>query len=318
MGAFRLPLGKLLAVYVFLLYFVNKNIFLHTVIWLTFSQPAKRRILIWQAVFCDAITPGMTTGMPSTPFRLEGKSAVVTGGASGIGNAIASAFAEAGARITLLDINPAQLEAAAAAIPGASGIPCDVSDPEQVQQAFAAIGAAGGTDILVNSAGVSHIGTLLSTDVASFDRLFRINVKGSYLVMQAAVAQMVEKKSGVILNMASIAATAGLSDRFAYSMSKGAVLSMTLSVAKDYLQHGIRCNCISPARVHTPFVDDFLSRNYAGKEAEQMARLAAAQPVGRMGTPQEIALLALYLCSDASSFVTGADYPIDGGFFNLR
>jgi NAD(P)-dependent dehydrogenase (short-subunit alcohol dehydrogenase family) len=139
-----------------------------------------------------------------------------------------------------------------------------------------------------------------------------------YLAMQAAIPAMQARKSGVILNLASIAATAGIPDRFAYSMTKGAVLSMTLSVARDLLADGIRCNCISPARVHTPFVDGFVTKNYPGREAETFAKLAAAQPIGRMGTPAEVAKLALYLCSDAASFLTGCDYPIDGGFFNLR
>jgi NAD(P)-dependent dehydrogenase (short-subunit alcohol dehydrogenase family) len=123
---------------------------------------------------------------------------------------------------------------------------------------------------------------------------------------------------GVILNMASIAATAGLADRFAYSMSKGAVVAMTYSVAKDYLSHKIRCNCISPARVHTPFVDDYLRRNYPGHEKEMYEKLAQAAPIGRMGEPEEVASLALFLCSDEASFITGTDYPLDGGFFNLR
>jgi NAD(P)-dependent dehydrogenase (short-subunit alcohol dehydrogenase family) len=176
----------------------------------------------------------------------------------------------------------------------------------------------GTVDILVNSAGVSHGGTLLTTSCVDMDRLYRVNVRGTYLTMQAAVRSMLPAKRGAILNIASIAATAGIAERFAYSMSKGAVLAMTLSAAKDYLAEGIRCNCISPARVHTPFVDGFVARNYPGREAEQIRKLAEAQPVGHMGTPEEVALLVLFLCSDAASFVTGADYPIDGGFLNLR
>lgn len=136
--------------------------------------------------------------------------------------------------------------------------------------------------------------------------------------MQAAVRLMTKQRSGVLLNLASIAATSGLSQRFAYSMTKGAVLAMTLSAAKDCLPFGIRCNCISPARVHTPFVDNFVARNYPGQESEMMKTLSAAQPIGRMGTPEEIAQLALYLCSDAASFVTGSDVLIDGGFTTLR
>jgi NAD(P)-dependent dehydrogenase (short-subunit alcohol dehydrogenase family) len=150
------------------------------------------------------------------------------------------------------------------------------------------------------------------------DRLFAVNVRGTFLCMKAAVASMLHNGGGTILNIASIAATRGISDRFAYSMTKGAVLSMTLSVAKDYIDSKIRCNCISPARIHTPFVDGFLARNYPGEEAEKMKGLAASQPIGRMGTPDEVAGLALFLCSDAASFITGCDYPIDGGFFNLR
>ena len=173
-------------------------------------------------------------------------------------------------------------------------------------------------DILVNSAGVAHVGTLLSTSAEEFDRLYRVNVRGAYLCMQRAVSAMRIAGAGVILNLASVSATTGLSDRFAYSMTKGAVRAMTLSVAKDYLSANIRCNCISPARVHTPFVDGFVKKNYPGEETEALKRLSAAQPIGRMGTPDEVALLALYLCSDSSSFITGTDYPIDGGFVNLR
>lgn len=249
-------------------------------------------------------------------FRLDGKRAVVTGGASGIGGAIAKAFAEAGAVVTILDLEAERSAQAAEAIGvGARGVGCDVGNEVSVAAAFREIGVC---EILVNSAGIAHIGTIATCEPADFDRLFRVNVRGAFLCMKAALSQMREAKAGVILNLASIAATAGLPDRFAYSMTKGAVLSMTLSVARDFIADGIRCNCISPARVHTPFVDGFVARTYPGCEAEMMEKLAASQPIGRMGTPAEIALLALYLCSPASSFVTGVDYPIDGGFMNLR
>lgn len=253
---------------------------------------------------------------------LKGRRAVVTGAASGIGRAIATEFARAGAEVCVVDLRiEAASEAAKSIAEETSGrtvaVACDVSDEASVKAAFAQMGE-GSADILVNSAGVAHVGSLLSTSSEDFDRLYRVNVRGTFLCMQEAVRSMNQKRSGVILNLASIAATSGLSDRFAYSMTKGAVLAMTLSVAKDYLAAGIRCNCISPARVHTPFVDGFLARNYPGREAEMMGTLAAAQPIGRMGRPQEIAWLALYLCSDAAGFITGSDFPIDGGFQTLR
>jgi len=254
-------------------------------------------------------------------FELTGKQAVVTGAASGIGLAIAQLFALQGANVFVIDLNADRSNAAASAIKSmtagtVSGLACDVRSEKSVQETFAKI--AGSIDILVNCAGIAHVGNLQSTCLEDFERLFAVNVRGTYLCMRAAIPAMLQAGRGSILNLASVAATAGLSDRFAYSMTKGAVLSMTLSVAKDYIAQGIRCNCISPARVHTPFVDGFVAKTYPGHEAEMMQRLAESQPIGRMGTPDEIATLALYLCSDASSFVTGVDYPIDGGFFNLR
>lgn len=253
-------------------------------------------------------------------MTLQGKRALVTGSASGIGRAIAHAFAAAGAEVVLADLNQDAVTATAKAIAqetSATCIPvaCDVSDEASVTAAF---GKAGALDIVVNSAGIAHIGTVADTAPDDFDRLFRVNVRGTYLCMQAAVKNMEPRKAGVILNMASIAATSGLKDRFAYSMTKGAVLSMTLSAAKDCLALGLRINCISPARVHTPFVDGFLAKNYPGREEEMMKTLAASQPIGRMGTPDEIAKLALFLCSDESSFMTGTDVLIDGGYTNLR
>ena len=250
---------------------------------------------------------------------LKGQRAVITGAASGIGLAIARRFAGHGTEVHLVDLDDLKIQEAINLISASSGQAightCDVSDESSVTRAFNEIGSA---QILVNSAGVSHIGNLGATSSADMDRLFAINVRGVYQCMRAVIDGMVAAKAGIILNIASIAATRGLSDRFAYSMTKGAVLSMTLSVAKDYIDKGIRCNCISPARVHTPFVDGFLARNYPGQEAEKMKLLAASQPIGRMGTPDEVAALAHFLCSEEASFITGADIPLDGGFLNLR
>ncbi len=251
-------------------------------------------------------------------FDLTGKRAIVTGAASGIGLAIAQRFAQSGAHVVLVDLDESKANEAAQILGSpATGVACDVGEERSVQQAFEHVGAP--LHILVNCAGIAHVGSLATTSPEDFDRLYHVNVRGTYLCMRQAARLMLETgDGGVILNMASIAATAGLPDRFAYSMTKGAVLSMTLSVARDYLHQGIRCNCISPARVHTAFVDGFLKKNYPGREAEQRKVLSAAQPIGRMGTPEEVAALALYLCSDAAAFVTGVDYPLDGGFLNLR
>ncbi len=221
----------------------------------------------------------------------------------------------------LLDLDSDKVLAAAASVASgtggpASAKPCDVSAQSSVKLAFAEIGTP--VDILVNCAGIAHVGSLASTTPEDMDLLYAVNVRGTYLCMRAVIECMITAGHGVILNMASVAATAGIPDRFAYSMTKGAVLSMTLSAARDYLADGIRCNCISPARVHTPFVDGFIAKNYPGQEAEKMKQLSRSQPIGRMGTPEEVAALALYLCSDAASFLTGADIPLDGGFFNLR
>jgi NAD(P)-dependent dehydrogenase (short-subunit alcohol dehydrogenase family) len=258
----------------------------------------------------------------SNSFRLDGKLAVVTGAGSGIGRAVALRFASSGACVCVLDIDEKTAQDVASEISAAGGDAkahaCDVSRQLLVNATFAAIAQETPIDILVNNAGISHVGNLEGASEEEFDRVFSVNVKGIYNCMRAAVPHMKANGGGIIVNMASIAGTSGLADRFAYSMSKGAVVAMTYSVAKDYLAHNIRCNCISPARVHTPFVDGYLRRHYPGKEKEMFAKLESSQPIGRMGHPEEIAGLALYLCSDEASFITGSDYPIDGGFLTLR
>jgi 2-keto-3-deoxy-L-fuconate dehydrogenase len=253
---------------------------------------------------------------------LDGKTAVVTGGGSGIGRAIALKFAASGAAVSILDINQEDSEKVRQEIAQTAGDAtvhlCDVTSQADVKSKFEEIFRRRRVDILINNAGISHVGTLESTTEADFDRIFQVNVKGFYHCLQACVRHMKEHDGGVILNMASIAGSSGIAERFAYSMSKGAVIAMTYSVAKDYLADKIRCNCISPARVHTPFVDGFLKKNYPGREKDMFDLLSQTQPIGRMGEPEEVASLALFLCSDEASFITGVDYPLDGGFCNLR
>ena len=252
-------------------------------------------------------------------FSLNNKTAIITGGASGIGKAVAVIFAKQGARVHLLDMNEEGLAAAGSEIINTGGNvtvhKADVTNQAEIKTLVEKIN---GADILVNCAGISNIGTADTTTEENFERVYQVNVKGIYNCLHAVIPFMKKNNNGVILNMASVAGTVGLPDRFAYSMSKGAVLGMTLSVAKDYLPYGIRCNCVSPARVHTSFVDNYLSKNYPGREQEMFEKLSKTQPIGRMAEPEEIAYLVLYLCSDEASFITGCDYPIDGGFIRLN
>ena len=252
-------------------------------------------------------------------FSLINKKAVVTGAASGIGKAIAIVFAKQGAQVELLDMNEQGLQETAKEISDAGGTAqphmADVTNQSAIKLLFEKIGQI---DLLVNCAGISNIGKADNTSEEDFDKVFKVNVKGIYNCLHEAIPIMQQQKSGVILNLASVASSVGLNDRFAYSMSKGAVVGMTLSVAKDYINDGIRCNCISPGRVHTPFVDNFLAKTYPGKEQEMFEKLSKSQPIGRMAKPEEIAHLVLYLCSEEAGFVTGCDYPIDGGFIKLN
>ncbi len=251
-------------------------------------------------------------------FSLKGKTALITGGGSGIGKAISTVFGKQGANVYILDLDEAGATSTVEEIKKEGGnavfYKCNVASYTDVKEVIENISTI---DIVVNNAGIAHVGNAETTTEADFERLISVNVKGVFHVIQNALPKL-KVKGGVILNLASIASTVALADRFAYSMTKGAVVGMTLSVAKDYLKYNIRCNCISPARVHTPFVDGFLAKNYPGQEEEMFKKLSATQPIGRMAKPEEIAYLALYLCSDEASFVTGCDYPIDGGFIKLN
>ena len=251
---------------------------------------------------------------------MNNKTILITGGASGIGLALVEKFATEGSKVYFIDSN-GQLGKQVEKEFQEKGKPVtflevDIREESQVKRAIQSISSK--LDVLINNAGISHIGNLASTSLADFERLFAVNVSGMFLCSQAALPKLIEEGGGSILNMCSVAATMGIPDRFAYSMTKGATLSMTLSIARDYVNQGIRCNCISPGRVHTPFVDGFLAKNYPGKEQEMFEKLAATQPIGRMGTPTEIAELAYFISSDAGKFITGSNFTIDGGFTGIK
>ena len=254
-------------------------------------------------------------------FNLQNKVAIVTGGGSGIGGAIAHALAQNGAKVHIFELNLDNAATVAEEIEKSGGKAvahaCNVTNQEDVLQHIQMLAESGTIDILVNNAGIAHIGNVEKTSEADLDRVYEVNVKGVYNCIYAVIPAM-KRQGGVIINMASIASSVGIKNRFAYSMSKGAAVTMMYSVAKDYLEYGIRCNSISPARIHTPFVDGYLKNNFPDSVEEKFEELSQTQPIGRMGKPNEVANLALYLCSDEASFITGTDFPIDGGFIKLN
>jgi short-subunit dehydrogenase len=251
--------------------------------------------------------------------KTEKAIAVVTGAGSGIGRATALQLASGGYDVRIFELSAEAAQETLGMIQKANGSGAiqivDVSNTDSVHAAFAGLPRL---DALVNNAGIAHIGNVLNTSPEDLDRLYQINVRGAYHCLHFGIPIMLKNGGGSIVNLASIASKVGIPDRFAYSMSKGAVFSMTLSVARDFVDKGIRCNCVCPARVHTPFVDGFIAKNYPGQEAEMFAKLSAGQPIGRMGEPDEIATLIAFLCSAKAAFITGSAYDIDGGFTLLR
>ena len=252
-------------------------------------------------------------------FSLKGKRAIVTGAGSGIGQSTAIAFAKQGAIVSLLEIN---IEAANETVEKiringgqAEAAECDVTDHDQVQEVFDKLCADhGGLDCLINNAGIAHVGNILNTDEKDFDRVMNVNLKGVFNCLKGGVRQMVKSGGGAIVNIASTVATMAINDRLAYSTSKGGVLAMTYSVAKDHLHDKIRCNAIQPGRIHTPFVDGFIAENYPENQEEIFRKLSDYQPLGRMGKPEEVAKAVLFLAShEDSSFITGENIIVDGG-----
>jgi 2-keto-3-deoxy-L-fuconate dehydrogenase len=254
--------------------------------------------------------------------NLQGKTALVTGGGSGIGRSVCLRLALAGAQVFVLDLDELAASETVNLIQTedgtASAYKCNVANHADVQKVIGNILHDQLIDILINNAGIAHVGNIENTTEADLDRLYQVNVKGVYNVMAAIIPTMKQRKSGVIINLASVASSVGIAERFAYSMTKGAVLTMTYSVAKDYINDGIRCNCIAPGRVHTPFVDNFLDKNYPDNRDEMFEKLSKSQPIGRMGQADEVAGLVAYLCSDDAAFITGSNFPIDGGFVTLN
>ena len=254
--------------------------------------------------------------------KFSNKVALITGAGSGIGQSTAIKLAREGAHIIIVDLDVEAAKYTQSMIEElgekASIYQCDISDNSQVKEVVDTILLDKDIDILINNAGIAHIGNLEATSENDLDRLYQVNIKGTYNFMSAVIGSMKKKKAGVIINLASVASSVGIADRFAYSMTKGAVLTMTYSVAKDYINDGIRCNCIAPGRVHTPFVDNFLEKNYPDDKAEMFEKLSKSQPIGRMGKVKEIASLIVYLCSDDAAFITGSNFPIDGGFVTLN
>lgn len=248
---------------------------------------------------------------------------MITGGSKGIGKSIVQLFAQQGADVHILDMDEDAGKLIADEINANGGeayfYKVNVVNKTETTEVFNHIFQhKKRLNILVNNAGIAHVGKLEDTSEEDFDRVYSVNVKGVYNCSFSGVEKMKQSGGGVILNLASVVALMGIPDRFAYSMSKGAVLTMTYSIAKDYLDQNIRCNAISPGRVHTPFVDGFIKKNYPGREKEMFEQLSKSQPIGRMAEPDEIAKLVLYLCSDEASFITGVNYPIDGGFSTLN
>ena len=247
----------------------------------------------------------------TAPFRLQNRRALITGGASGIGAATSRVLAEAGASVIIADIDRSRAESLAAGLgPPATAAALDVSDAAEVKRFFAGLAAL---DILINNAGIGLVGSLEETEPEDWQRLFRVNVDGVYLCSKYALPLLLASRRGVIVNMGSVAGLGGVKRRFAYCATKGAVVALTRQLAGEYAGR-LRVNCICPGTVDTPFVEAYLEKYHRHEKEKVRAELDQRQPIGRMGRPEEIAHMALYVCSDQAEFVTGSILTIDGGW----
>jgi 2-keto-3-deoxy-L-fuconate dehydrogenase len=242
-------------------------------------------------------------------FRLENKVALVTGGASGIGAATCRELSRAGAHILIADLNFALAQILAAELPNATAIAMDVTDSASIA---AGIRGVERLDILVNNAGIGLVGDITRTNEQDFNRVMRVNVNSVFLVTQAAFPLLLAAR-GAIVNIGSVAGSVGVKQRFAYCASKGAVQAMTRQIAVDYPKE-LRINCIAPGTVQTPFVEGYLDKYHAHEKEKVRAELVSRQPIGRLGTPEDIASLVRFLCSSEAEFINGAVIPIDGGW----
>ena len=249
-----------------------------------------------------------TPSHPGLPFRIDGRRALITGGASGIGEATARALAAAGARVIIADLDLPRAEAICRELSGASAVRLDITDEAGVRDVMESIPSL---DFLVNNAGIGFVGSIEETPIEDFRRLFRVNVEGTYLVTRAALPRLLEAR-GAIVNIGSVAGLVGLKRRFAYCSTKGAIIAMSRQLAVEYAGK-LRVNCICPGTVDTPFVDAYLEKNHKHEKEKMRAELNARQPVGRLGRPDEIAHMVVYLCSREAEFVTGSISVIDGG-----
>ena len=247
--------------------------------------------------------------MKDVPFCLNGKTALITGGGSGIGAAICQELARAGARILIGDIDVDAAERVRETLPHAASAKIDVSSIEDVQRIASSIDHL---DILVNNAGIGLVGDIENTNPDHFDRVLRVNVNSVYYMTQAFLPHLLRTR-GSIVNIASVAGLVGIKQRFAYCASKGAVVAMTRQLSVDYAQR-LRVNCICPGTVDSPFVAGYLAKYHAGEENMMREQLKARQPVGRLGRPEEVASLARYLCSPEADFMQGAVLTLDGGW----